>query len=94
VGPLLVMWAQPQDLHHHGTQHGQVEQKHQAEEAKVGDVADQGVTDPAPGGGCEGSGVARLQQHVPCCHHVCFHDCSLSVVSAACFPFLVLILVF
>lgn len=31
VGPLLGVWAQPQDLHHHGAQHGCVEQKHQAE---------------------------------------------------------------
>lgn len=48
--PFLVVWAQPQDLHHHGAQHGQVKQEHQAEEAKVGDVADQGVPDPAPAG--------------------------------------------
>lgn len=48
VGPLLGVWTQPQDLHHHCDQHGRVEQKHQAEEAQVGDVADQGVLDPAP----------------------------------------------
>ena len=50
MGPLLGVWAQPQDLHHHGAQHGRVEQKHQAEEAQVGDMADQGVLDPAPVG--------------------------------------------
>ena len=54
MGPLLGVRPQPQDLHHHGGQHGRVEQEHQAEEAQVGDVADQGVPDPAPadrGGG-------------------------------------------
>lgn len=50
VWPFLGMWAHPYDLHHHGAQHGGVEQKHQAEEAQVGDVADQRVTDPAPVG--------------------------------------------
>lgn len=49
VGPLLAVWAKPQDLYHHGSQHGQVEQEHQAEEAQVSDIANQGVTDPAPG---------------------------------------------
>lgn len=49
VGPLLVVWAKSQDLHHHGDQHGQVEQEHQAEEAQVGDIANQRVPDPAPG---------------------------------------------
>lgn len=50
VGPLLGVRTQPHDLHHHCDQHGRVEQKHQAEEAHVGDVADQGVPDPAPVG--------------------------------------------
>lgn len=52
VGPLLGVRAQPQDLHHHGAQHGRVEQEHQAEEAQVGDMVDQRVPDPAPGGKC------------------------------------------
>lgn len=61
MGPLLGMWAQPQDLYHHGAQHGHVEQKHQAEEAQVGDMADQGVTDPAPvGKGMRAQCQARL----------------------------------
>lgn len=50
VGPLLGVWTQPHNLHHHRAQHGHVEQEHQAEEAQVGDVADQGVPDPAPVG--------------------------------------------
>ena len=60
MGPLLGVRPQPQDLHHHGGQHGRVEQEHQAEEAQVGDVADQGVPDPAPadrgGGPCSEKG--------------------------------------
>lgn len=54
VGPLLGVGAQPQDLHHHGAQHGRIEEEHQAEEAQVGDVADQGVPDPAPAGRARG----------------------------------------
>jgi hypothetical protein len=49
VGPVLAVRAKPQDLHHHGGQHSQVEQEHQTEEAQVGDIAHQGVPDPAPG---------------------------------------------
>lgn len=33
VRPLLAVGTKPQDLHHHGGQHGRVEQEHQAEEA-------------------------------------------------------------
>lgn len=40
MGPLLVVGTQPQDLYHHGAQHGHVKEKHQAEEAQVGDIAD------------------------------------------------------
>lgn len=49
MGPLLAVWAKPQDLHHHGGQHSQVEQEHQTEEAQVSDIANQRVLDPAPG---------------------------------------------
>lgn len=62
VGPLLGVRMQPQDLYHHRGQHGRVEQKHQAEEAQVGDVADQGVPDPAPvdqDGGSAGGGSVQ-----------------------------------
>lgn len=48
VGPLLAVWAKPQDLHHHGGQHSHVEQEHQAEEAQVSDIANYRVPDPAP----------------------------------------------
>lgn len=78
VGPLRGVRTQPQDLHHHCAQHGGVEQKHQAEEAQVGDVADQGVPDPAPvgqAGGLRGwrlsawlGGHSELQGH-RCNHH-------------------------
>lgn len=49
MGPLLIVWAKSQDLHHHGGQHGHVEQEHQTEEAQVSDIANQRVPDPAPG---------------------------------------------